>query len=174
MNEPGGTLILALLIYALWRKRKGATCSEIVCFKRHPGTIALSSRPLRDERLTALSIYQESRYSVRSYKIGSTFSFGKAIKQPFVVPSNVAERFHKQNPWMQCVWKTTNSPTPTTEAHPIAQVTVAPSTQLRLPEMARVYIGHGPKRRMIQDSSRDIANQVLLSRLEKDRLSKAN
>ncbi|KAK5167731.1 uncharacterized protein LTR77_007430 [Saxophila tyrrhenica] len=139
----GGTFILALLLYALWRRRKGHTYSDIIHFRRHSGTIILGST--RDERLTALPIYQETRYSVRSSKHGSTLNFGKHARRPSAVPSAVAQRFYAQNPWVQDVWQSGGPPTPTGQKHPLSQVANASAQDLKAPEMVRVYSSHGDK-----------------------------
>lgn len=141
LTLPGGTIILAFLIYALWRRRKGHTYWDIVHFRRHSGTIILGST--RDERMTALPIYHETRYSVRSSKHGSTLSLGKHVRRPSAVPSAVAQRFYAQNPWVHDVWKPGDPPTPTIPKHPLSQVTAAEAPLPKLPEMVRVYSSHG-------------------------------
>ncbi|KAK3701195.1 hypothetical protein LTR37_015574 [Vermiconidia calcicola] len=151
----GGTVLLLLLFYMLWRRRKGATYSQIVCFRpRSPSTVLLTPRP--DERLTALPIYHESRFSIRSSRIGSTFSLNKAMKRPSGVPANVAVQFHNQHPWVQSTWKTPNLPTPTGEQHPLAQCMTRSSSELKPPEMARVYSSHGLKDGMKGQSTEHI------------------
>ena len=139
----GGTIVLAFLLYALWRRRKGASYSEIVHFRRHSGTIALSSRG--GERLTALPIYRESRYSVRSSKYGSTLSFGKHTKRPPGVPPATAQQFYRQNPWLQDVWKDGEAPTSTFTKHPAAQVASTLTPEVPSPPMVRLHTRHGSK-----------------------------
>ena len=115
------------------------------------------STPSRDERLTALPIYRESRFSVRSSKIGSTLSLSKTARRPSGVPPLVADRFHKQNPWVQNMWKTSNPPTPTRKAHPLSQAVVPPDPEeLERPEMARVYSSNSGKSAFTDHSMEDL------------------
>lgn len=154
MQFIGGTLILALLIYFIWRRRRGATYSELICFRRHSDTITLATT--RDERLTALPIYREERYSVHSSRLGSTLTLNKNRKRPSGVPAAVAERFHKDNPWVQTVWKSQNPPTPTNECHPLTQVASGPpSPSLKQLGMVRVCSSHAEKGETSKNSSQD-------------------
>lgn len=121
----GGTLILIFLIYALWRRRQGASYAEIVTFRRHSGTVVLGSP--REPHLTALPIYRESRYSVRSSKIGSTPSLPKNGRYPSGIPSSAAQRFYKQNPWLQDVKRGDEPPTPVMTEHQRAQYAELPA-----------------------------------------------
>jgi hypothetical protein len=138
MNCTGGILLLAILIYIIWRRRKGASYSELVCFRKDSDTITLATT--QDRRLTALPIYHETRYSVRSSRFGSTLSLGRAKRRPSGVPAVVAQRFHKENPWIQTAWKSANPPTPTNESHPLDPVVPPPpSPSLKQLGMVRVY-----------------------------------
>lgn len=136
-HTSGGTFILAFLIYALWRRRKGATYAEIIRFRRHSSTIILSPGQ-RPPDFTALPIYRESRYSVRSSKRGSMLSFSKLMHKR--APSPSSESFAR-GPWLRSQWKTANPPTPTRTGHPLSQVMTAPAPStplLKTPEMAHV------------------------------------
>ncbi|KXL42902.1 hypothetical protein M433DRAFT_145536 [Acidomyces richmondensis BFW] len=107
----GGVLVLALLIYAIFRRRRGATMSEIVRFRHHPpSTIILTPTTPPDMRLTALPILREYRYSVRSSMHASQVSVPKTPKQNASVPSGIAKRFHQQNPYIKNDWKSINPP----------------------------------------------------------------
>ena len=78
------------------------------------------------------------------------------------MPSPIAEHFHKQNPWIQNMWKTGNPPTPSREKHPLSEVTSAPqSSQLKQPDTARVESSHSAKSRMTKQSSGDTTKSGL-------------
>ena len=78
------------------------------------------------------------------------------------MPSPIAEHFHKQNPWIQNMWKTGNPPTPTREKHPLSEVTSAPqSSQIKQPETARVASSYSAKSRMTKQSSGDTTKSGL-------------
>ncbi len=132
-------MLLIFFVYALCRRQRGATYAEIVRFRRRSSTVVLGSR--NDDRLTALPIYRESRYSVRSSKYGSNPSVSRQGNRPPAVPPVVAQRFHSQNPWVQDAWKTANPPSPLGRKHPLSQVTPIPA-DITPPEMARVYSRH--------------------------------
>ncbi|EME47507.1 hypothetical protein DOTSEDRAFT_31931 [Dothistroma septosporum NZE10] len=92
----GGTLILALLIYALWRKRRGVSYSEIVRFRPQSDPDMTGPNPL-NERLTALPIYRHKRFSVRS----SRHSMTGAPRPPTKKASNrslLEKNFRSQTP----------------------------------------------------------------------------
>ena len=83
------------------------------------------------------------------------------MKRPSGVPASVAERFHKEQPWMRSEWKTANPPTPTMDSHPLAQVMASSSPELKPPEMARVYTRQSERSRMNQNSSGDTTKSGL-------------
>ncbi|KAK0954202.1 hypothetical protein LTS01_024035 [Friedmanniomyces endolithicus] len=140
----GGVLIIALLVYAMYQRRRGATFSEIARFRHHyPSTIGFSPAP-RDARLTALPIYRETRYSVRSSQHASLASFQNSARytapraQPQPLPREVTQKFHLQNPYVKNVWKTAHPPstpgTPLREAHSAVADETIP---VKKPEKAR-------------------------------------
>lgn len=133
----GGTFILAFLIYALWRRRKGATYSEIIQFRPHSSTVILSPRPHHPD-FTALPIYRESRYSVRSSKHGSMLSFSRLAQKR--APSPSSESFAR-GAWLRNHWEAAHPPTPTSPAHPLSQVMAPPDLPplpTKPPEMAHL------------------------------------
>ena len=157
--------MLALLIYIIWRRRKGVSYSELFCLDRGSDTITLTTT--RDGRLTALPIYQEQRYSVHSSRFGSTLSFGRHRKAPSGVPVAVAERFHRENPWIPTTWKTAHPPTPTNENHPLNQVaTDSSSSTLKRAEMVRVHSSQTGKTRTTQNTSGDTTKSGLAVAVE--------
>ncbi|KAK1807996.1 hypothetical protein LTR12_017655, partial [Friedmanniomyces endolithicus] len=140
----GGVIIFALLLYAKYQRRRGATFSEIARFRRHyPSTISFSPTP-RDARLTALPIYRETRYSVRSSQHASLASFHNPARYtaaqppPQPLPREVTQKFHLQNPYVKNLWKTahpSSAPgTPLRETHSAMEDETVP---VRKPEKAR-------------------------------------
>lgn len=106
--------------------------------------------------MTALPIYQETRYSVHSSRIGSQLSLGLGRKRPSGVPAVVAQRFHKDNPWIQASWKSQNPPTPTNESHPLNQVPpTPPSPSLKNLGMVRVYSSQAGASQKSKNGSQD-------------------
>jgi hypothetical protein len=144
MSYLVGTLILAFLIYLIWRMRRGAKHSSFVCCGDRSDTITITTSP--GGRMTALPIYRENRYSVRSSRIGSKLSLGKYRR----------ERFDRDHPWEQNAWKTQNPPTPTNERHPLAKVMNAPpSPQLKQLGMTRVYSSQTMEHCMAKNTPED-------------------
>ena len=125
-----GTLLLAFLLYALWRKRKGATYAEIVQFRHSSGTVTMSPGP-RNTDFTALPIYRESRFSVRSTKRGSMLSINRLLRRP--APSPSSESFGKAA-WLRNKPLPAEPSTPTRAGHPLSQVTFAPLPSARPPK----------------------------------------
>ncbi|KAK1044660.1 hypothetical protein LTR33_015280, partial [Friedmanniomyces endolithicus] len=139
-----GVLIIALLVYAMYQRRRGATFSEIARFRHHySSTIGFSPAP-RDARLTALPIYRETRYSVRSSQHASLASFQNPARYtaprapPQPLPREVTQKSHLQNPYLRNLWKTAHPPsvpgTPLRETHSAMEDETVP---VRKPEKAR-------------------------------------
>ncbi|KAF7186047.1 hypothetical protein HII31_12574 [Pseudocercospora fuligena] len=61
----GGVLILAIIFYIFWRRRKGASFSQIARFKS-PSNSTILSPPAGNDNMTTLPIYRNDRFSVRS------------------------------------------------------------------------------------------------------------
>ncbi|KAI7247649.1 hypothetical protein KC343_g437 [Hortaea werneckii] len=103
----GGAFILALLVYSIYRRRKGATVSEIVRFRPHqPSTIQLSPRSSSQPRGTnKLNIYREERFSLHSSKHASLASRSKGPKTA-TYPAEATQRFHNLNPYVKNQWQT--------------------------------------------------------------------
>ncbi|KAI7471837.1 hypothetical protein KC351_g11956 [Hortaea werneckii] len=119
----GGAFIIALLVYSIYRRRKGATVSEIVRFRPHqPSTIQLSPRSSsRPGDINKLNIYREERFSLHSSKHASLASRSKGPKRA-AYPAESTQRFHDLNPYVKNHWQTkypvTSEPiTPIREGH---------------------------------------------------------
>ncbi|KAK3067395.1 hypothetical protein LTR53_015762 [Teratosphaeriaceae sp. CCFEE 6253] len=157
----GGVIVVALLLYALRRRRRGATFSEIVRLRPHdPSSITLSPKP-QDGRLTALPIHREWRISVHSSRQDCLSP--KAAKRSAPVPPAIAQRFHSQNPYVKDLWRTAHPPSapasPLPGAHSDPGVNLAP---VKEPEMAHLdpsrLTAAGPLELDQQSSTRDAAH----------------
>ncbi|KAK3648535.1 hypothetical protein LTR56_007358 [Elasticomyces elasticus] len=112
----GGVLVLLLLVYAIRQRRRGATLSDIAHFRPHPPSTIMLSPSIRDARLTALPIYRETRYSVRSSQHASMASVPRSPRGTALIPPKIAQKFHSQNPYVKDSWKTAHPPSPLRDA----------------------------------------------------------
>ncbi|RMY49820.1 hypothetical protein D0865_07268 [Hortaea werneckii] len=117
----GGAFIIALLVYSIYRRRKGATVSEIVRFRPHqPSTIQLSPRSSSKPADTnKLNIYREERFSMHSSKHASLASRSKGPKRA-ANPAEATQRFHALNPYVKNQWQTAY-PVPSEPITPIRE-----------------------------------------------------
>ncbi|RMY86423.1 hypothetical protein D0864_07073 [Hortaea werneckii] len=117
----GGVFVIALLIYSIYRRRKGATVSEIVRFRPHqPSTIQLSPRSSsRPGDTNKLNIYREERFSLHSSKHASLASRSKGPKRA-AYPAEATQRFHDLNPYVKNQWQTAY-PVPSEPITPIRE-----------------------------------------------------
>lgn len=106
----GGTLILLLLLYTIWRRRKGAAYSDIFLFRPQAQVATISQ--YEDSRLTALPIYRSNRFSIRSSRHPSRANL---LKQPkmAVVPANLRSENRPGTPLVE----PPSSTAPTTPTH---------------------------------------------------------
>nr|OQO11437.1 hypothetical protein B0A51_18310 [Rachicladosporium sp. CCFEE 5018] len=101
-----GTIILLILAWAIYRRRKGAPYSEILHIRpRPPSTIVLSPSPTRS-KFFGLPIMRESRYSVRSSRHTLTMPLPNDPRRKGSIPPDVLSRFHTQHAYIQDTWKT--------------------------------------------------------------------
>ncbi|KAK4963672.1 hypothetical protein LTR10_001303 [Elasticomyces elasticus] len=119
----GGVLVLVLLVYAIRQRRRGATLSDIAHFRPHPPSTIMLSPSIHDARLTALPIYRETRYSVRSSQHASMASVPRSPRGTALIPPKIAQKFHSQNPYVKDSWKTAHPPSPLRAAHPSQNTT---------------------------------------------------
>ncbi|KAK4894415.1 hypothetical protein LTR27_007299 [Elasticomyces elasticus] len=119
----GGVLVLLLLVYAIRQRRRGATLSDIAHFRPHPPSTIMLSPSIHDARLTALPIYRETRYSVRSSQHASMASVPRSPRGTALIPSKIAQKFHSQNPYVKDSWKPAHPPSPLRAAHPSQNTT---------------------------------------------------
>ncbi|KAK5113726.1 hypothetical protein LTR85_010743 [Meristemomyces frigidus] len=112
------------------------------------------------ERLTALPIYREERYSVRSSMhpslLGTPRSLSHADRSA-PVPPQVAYNFHAQNPYVKSVWKTTDAPsepkTPTRAGRSFLVDASPPPQHLSEPDRARRAMNRQSARSHISEQS---------------------
>ena len=95
------------LLYTLYQRRRGATLSEIVRLRR-PRSGSSCDSALHTKGMAGLPIYRETRFSVRSSNHAQPMSTTHLPP----VPPQVAERFHKENPYISSRWKSSHPPVP--------------------------------------------------------------
>ena len=128
----------------IWRMRRGTRFSGFVCCGDRSDTITLNTSP--GGRMTALPIYRENRYSIRSSRLGSALSLGRFRR----------DRSHNDHPWAHDAWKTQNPPTPTNDSHPLAQVVNAPpSPPLKQLGTTRTHSSQTMENRLTKNKSED-------------------
>ncbi|KAI7268191.1 hypothetical protein KC345_g7704 [Hortaea werneckii] len=140
----GGVFVIALLVYSIYRRRRGATVSEIVRFRPHqPSTIQLSPRSSsRPGDTNKLNIYREERFSLHSSKHASLASRSKGPKRA-AYPAEATQRFHDLNPYVKNQWQTaypvSSEPiTPIREGHTfLIDASPEPSTRRGLEPLAK-------------------------------------
>ncbi|KAF2168223.1 hypothetical protein M409DRAFT_21664 [Zasmidium cellare ATCC 36951] len=135
----GGTFILALLIYALCRRRRGASYSEIVRFRLHSSTVVLNPMS-EDERLTALPIYRQDRISIRSSRHPSRLDLAQQSKRVPRMPSSLRKEWRVEEPVDRPSSRPKTPKTPTKqEGRSFLKDATPPSKQvLHEPEQAHV------------------------------------
>ncbi|KAK3680009.1 hypothetical protein LTR78_000386 [Recurvomyces mirabilis] len=141
----GGVLFIAILIYICSRRRKGATYSEVVTCRPHNPSTILSGTDAQEMRLTALPIYREYRYSVRSSKHPSLINLSHPPTNRKSLPSSKAARkLARQSASNPSAWKSAHPPTapqtPLREVHGRSFLFDAspPQSVVSKPERARV------------------------------------
>lgn len=78
---------------------------------RQRETVCLTPTPMRDKFFPE-PVYRDLRYSVRSATQQSQVSMKLPSDSNGVVPSDVADRFHTQNAYIQNTWKLKSGPRP--------------------------------------------------------------
>lgn len=154
----GGTFVVALLLYALYRRRSRL-------FHRPPSTVNLSEAP-HDDRFSSFPIYQHLRYSVHSSKHGSTATPSLRERDAPLppLPPTVAERLLKKKAYVKDTWGASDSPLPRASSDQELESFFNPATptlQPRQPEMAHVA-SHSPPRfgsGRIRSRAADLSNR---------------
>ncbi|KAF2767740.1 hypothetical protein EJ03DRAFT_142502 [Teratosphaeria nubilosa] len=101
-----GTLFMAMLLCILLRRRRGARGSRILAFCPSSSSTIIFKPLKQADRLTALPIRHETRYSVHSSVHNSQASVAKWYKSSVPIPPEVAKRCHEQSPWVKSAWMT--------------------------------------------------------------------
>ncbi|KAM0722797.1 hypothetical protein Q7P37_002239 [Cladosporium fusiforme] len=79
LTFKGGTFFIALLIYVLWKRRRGATYAQILHVPQRTQTPQLTPTPMR-EKFARHPIYHDVDYSVRSSRHESITTFPPRVK----------------------------------------------------------------------------------------------
>ncbi|KXT12410.1 hypothetical protein AC579_10280 [Pseudocercospora musae] len=98
----GGVLILAIIFYIFWRRRKGASLSQIARF-RSPTNSKILSPSAGNDNMTTLPIYRNDRFSVRSSRHDSLTN----VANPAAGRPTAAPRSPLSGPE---AWKSSNPP----------------------------------------------------------------
>ena len=108
----GSVLLLIILSYILHRRRNGATVTEIMRLKRRSLSTVQSSPYPHNRAVTALPIYREQRYSVRSSGFSSIFSGRKGSRYPTSsmlestpIHPRTAKNVYAKNAYFQRSWR---------------------------------------------------------------------
>lgn len=138
--NPGGTFVFALLIYVVYRRRRGATYAQILHVPpKGPGTPQLTPTPMR-QTFAKHPIYHDLQYSIRSSRHESTKSWPPRVQMNTSAPTGRTK--HKR---IQSGWKDPDVPvTPTKELGLPDRSTfffdASPTIKPRVPEKAHVSI----------------------------------
>lgn len=141
-TQSGGTFILALLIYVVYRRRRGATYAQILHVPaRGTSTPQLTPTPMR-ETFSKQPIYHDLQYSIRSSRHESRASW-----PPRVRLSTKAKNGRAKHKRIQSGWRDPDAPaTPTKDQVPGLPASdstfffdASPTIKPRTPEKAYVH-----------------------------------
>ena len=140
MNS-GSTFVFALLIYVIYKRRRGATYAQILHVPpKAPGTPQLTPTPMR-QTFAKHPIYRDLQYSIRSSRHASTMSWPPRVPTNTSAPTGRPK--HKR---IESGWKDPNLPpaTPTKDVDRTHRSTfffdASPVTKPRVPEKAHVSV----------------------------------
>ena len=140
MNS-GSTFVFALLIYVIYKRRRGATYAQILHVPpKAPGTPQLTPTPMR-QTFAKHPIYRDLQYSIRSSRHASTMSWPPRVPTNTSAPTGRPK--HKR---IESGWKDPNLPpaTPTKDVDRTHRSTflfdASPATKPRVPEKAHVSV----------------------------------
>jgi len=138
--DKGAVLIITFLIYALRRKRRGATTSEILRFRPHSCAVVMPPTTPRKDKFNDLPIFFDWRFSIRSSKHVSMAYPAKPsgrASSGMPPPPPGASRFREQNSSVKDTWKT-SSPVVPSQSGKGALSSHPPPPPLKKPDAARV------------------------------------
>lgn len=135
-NIPtGGTLLIAFLVYAMYRLHKGAAFSDVVRFRTRQSILSYGRAPREARRFTSLPIHRESHFSMRSsyhkHSATSSSSYTAKGKPPATPPVSEMKK--------QC-WKTAHPPSTPKQTTGSFLVDATPPVSLKEPAKARVSV----------------------------------
>lgn len=141
-NIPlGSTFVFALLIYVVYRRRRGATYAQILHVPpKAPGTPQLTPTPMR-QKFSKHPIYRDLQYSIRSSRHVSTSSWPPRVHMNTSAPTGKTK--HKR---IESGWKDPDvlPATPTKDVDRANRSTfyfdASPVTKPRVPEKAHVSV----------------------------------
>ena len=172
-NIPlGSTFVLALLIYAIYRRRRGATFAQILLVPaKPPGTPQLTPTPMR-QTFAKHPIYRDLQFSIRSSRHASTSSWPPRVRTNTSGPTG--RQKHKR---IESGWKDPKllPATPREDVDRTHRSTfffdASPVTKPRVPEKARVSVR--PLSQLSQRSSVTKLASVADTCISTDRTSRA-
>ena len=104
--DTGAVLILAVLAFIWWRRRRGATYADIVRFRKHTSSVILEQD---DEGNVAVTpIHRNDRYSVHT-------SEPESLKNASPPPPMAETSQHRGSVVENNLWKSANPPLPSPE-----------------------------------------------------------
>lgn len=137
----GSTFVFALLIYVVYRRRRGATYAQILHVPpKAPGTPQLTPTPMR-QKFSKHPIYRDLEYSIRSSRHVSTSSWPPRVHMNTSAPTGKIK--HKR---IESGWKDPDvlPATPTKDVDRANRSTfffdASPVTKPRVPEKAHVSV----------------------------------
>ena len=143
--------MFALLIYVIYRRRRGATYAQILHVPpKGPGTPQLTPTPMR-QKFAKHPIYHDLQYSIRSSRHASTTSWPPRVQMNTSAPTGRPK--HKR---IESGWKDNDAPaTPTKDLEAPNRSTfyfdASPTIKPRVPEKAHVSVR--PLSQLSQSSS---------------------
>lgn len=140
-NTSGSTFVFALLLYVVYRRRRGATYAQILHVPpKPPGTPQLTPTPMR-QAFSKHPIYRDLQYSIRSSRRASTSSWPPRVQMNTSAPTGKPR--HKR---IESGWKDPDilPATPTKDLERTNRSTfffdASPVAKPRVPEKAHVSV----------------------------------
>lgn len=138
----GSTFVFALLIYVVYRRRRGATYAQILHVPpKPPGTPQLTPTPMR-QTFAKHPIYRDLQYSIRSSRHASTLSWPPRVATNTSAPTGRPK--HKR---IESGWKDPDAALPATPTKDVDRANrstflfdASPAAKPRVPEKARVSV----------------------------------
>lgn len=128
LTFPGGTFVIALLLYVFYRRRRGATYAQILHVPpRGPQTPQLTPTPMR-EKFAKHPIYHDVNYSIRSSRHESVTTFPPRVKLRSA-PNGRMKHQRIKSGWQD----------------PDAPKTPAKDSEMSFPKSATFFIDDSPK-----------------------------